>query len=91
MARTIEVEVRQTVEVQLDESKFTEQFMAEFRREFYDYATIEQHARHLATLYTFGMVSDFIEGYGDPADFGIKFREQDTDSEVMANTETVAT
>jgi len=76
MSKTFYATVNHEIHVDLDESKFTESFMEEFRRNFYDFQTIEDHAKHLAQLYTRGLVSsmsDFIEGYGNPNDMGIKF------------------
>lgn len=77
--RTITIEVTQTIDVTLDETKFTPEFMKEYRESFYDYTTIEQHAKHLAFLEASGMVSHgsaFIEGYGPMSDMGIKLVTQ---------------
>jgi len=77
------VNVTQVIEVEVDESKFTPEFMAEFRRHFYRFVSIEQHLEHLGQLYARGMApEDFIEGYGNPDDFGIKFEPVDTDVSV---------
>lgn len=70
--------VSQTVYVTVDEGAFNPEFMEEFRQNFYDFDTIDEHREHLASLYARGIVddfSDFIEGYGNPDEFGIKFRE----------------
>lgn len=70
MQRTVECSIR--VRVTVDETKFTEAFMAEFRRSFFPFDTIEEHIEHLGQLAARGeMRSDFIEGYGPPADMGI--------------------
>lgn len=69
-------EVQQFVRVTVDETKFTKEFLREFREEFYPLHSVEDHMRRLASLYAAGHCdecSEFIEGYGDPADFGIKF------------------
>ena len=69
-------DVIQMIKVVVDESKFTEEFMEEFQRNFYPFYTIEDHMKHLAQLYSRGIVdefSEFIEGYGNPKDFGIDF------------------
>jgi len=80
-----EVEVTQTVEVELDETKFTDEFMEEYRECFYNHVTIEDHAKHLAQLeargMTTGMPDEFIEGYGPVKDFGIVMEV--TDQEEM--------
>jgi len=71
------VDVEITVEVEVDESKFTEEFMEGFRQNFYPFTNIYQHVGHLAQLYARGIVNEFetfIEGYGPPGDFGIKFK-----------------
>lgn len=75
MIRT--VEVTQRIQVTINESKFTPEFMEEFRRDFYEFNTIEQHMEHLAQLYARGIATpynDFIEGYGLSDDFGIKLK-----------------
>lgn len=69
-----EVEVVISVKVNIDEEKFTSEFMKEFRENFYDFHTLEQHREHLAQLAVRGIVSTpcFIEGYGPSADMGIE-------------------
>lgn len=75
--RTFDVEVTQTVRVSLDENKFDEAFMQEFREGFFDYDTLEQHAQHIGRLFALGLIelgwsrTDFIEGYGHASDMGI--------------------
>ena len=69
------VEVVQTVEIQIDETKLDEKFMQEFRDSFYQFDTIEDHAEHLGQLACRGLISmysSFIEGYGPPAEMNIK-------------------
>lgn len=69
------VTVSQTVEVCLDEAKFTPEFMAEFRESFFPFYEIEDHAKHIAQLYARGIFGgfghEFIEGYGLAKDMGI--------------------
>src|SRR5271168_2990045 len=75
-AKSFRILVSQDVELSLDEGKFTPEFMTEFRESFFQFHTVEDHAEHLAQLYAREIVdnqTEFIEGYGDPADFGIKF------------------
>jgi hypothetical protein len=77
MRKTFRVE--QYVSVEVDEAKFTPEFMEEFRRSFYPFQTVTDHMEFLAWNYVvgnFGPLSSFIEGYGPPADFGIVFREE---------------
>jgi hypothetical protein len=73
-------EVVQVVRVEVDETKFTPQFMEEFRAIMYPFQTLDQHLEHLAQLHARGIVDDysFIEGYGPAADMGIKFHVADT-------------
>ena len=80
------VGVSQLVEVEIDEAKFTPEFMAEFRASFFDFHTIEQHIEHLAQLHARGIAenwSDFIEGYGDPKDFGISFSGTTQETQIV--------
>lgn len=73
--KTFTVEVTQVVTVELDETKFDEAFMQEFREGFYRFHTLDQHAEHIAQLEARGMIDDwkpFIEGYGPAEDMGIK-------------------
>lgn len=79
--KTYRVEITQTIEVTLDEAKFDEAFMAEFRESFFDFDTLEEHAEHIAQLYARGLWEDslgnrFIEGYGEAPDMGISARER---------------
>lgn len=68
------------VTVKVNKDKFTPEFMEEFRDSFYPFFTLKDHVNHLAQLYARGIVdefTDFIEGYGDPKDFGIEFIDGD--------------
>ena len=70
------IEVTQIINISLDESKFTKGFMEEFRENFYQFNTIEDHRKHLAQLFSRGLVdnmTDFIEGYGETKGMGISF------------------
>ena len=70
------IEVVHTIEVELDEEKFTEEFMAEFRSYITPLFTIDEHAEYLASRYASGDIDEwgFVEGYGEAKEFGIKFR-----------------
>jgi hypothetical protein len=87
MMKKFVVEVRQTVEVELDETKFDEAFMEEFRDSFYPFMTLADHAEHIAQLEARGLVElstpEFIEGYGQSDDMGITARVTGTDMEVL--------
>lgn len=81
------VVVTQTVEVTLDESKFTPDFMKEFYDQFYRYDEIDEHAGHIAQLaarevYSFNSPREFVEGYGPIGDFGISARVTSLETEV---------
>jgi hypothetical protein len=72
---TQDIEVTIPVKVTVDETKFTPEFLAEFRKYFYPFKTVDDHIRHLAFLEVTGRLRDlpcFIEGYGESEDFGIK-------------------
>ncbi len=80
------VGVSQLVEVQVDEAKFTPKFMEEFRQAFFPFQTIDDHILHLAQLHARGLADDFstfIEGYGDPKEFGILFRSSGTETQFV--------
>jgi len=87
MTYTQQVEVSQRIKVTVDESKFTTQFMEEFRESFHPFHTIDEHIKHLAQLYargiTGGYPSDFLEGYGPLKDMGIKFEGMGQDEEIV--------
>ena len=71
------INIDQNVVVTIDRAKFSEEFMREFRECFYPFDTIEEHLRHLATLYARGIAYNggFIEGYGEAEAMGIKLEE----------------
>lgn len=83
----VTVEVRQTVRVSVDESKFTPEFMREFQDMMHPIDSVAEHATWLGELYARGIVDDgpseFIEGYGRPADMGIKFEQVEVSSEIV--------
>ncbi len=72
------------VEVEIDDSKFDEAFMAEFRESFYPFYDIERHVEHIAQLEARGMLNDFTEGYGPIKDMGIKARTVTWEVEVQS-------
>lgn len=76
--------VTQTIKIDVDESKFNETFMEEFREFFYPFTTINEHIEHLGQLYARGMASNtsFIEGYGPAEEMGIKFLEDGVETEI---------
>lgn len=75
--RRFSIDVTQTVEVELDETKFTDEFMEEFRESFFQFWTLADHADHIAQLQARGIIDaervpGFIEGYGPSDEMGIK-------------------
>ncbi len=77
------VEVTQYIEVEVDEAKFDEEFLEDFRGYMYNFKDIDDHIKHLAQLYARGIANNhsFIEGYGEAKDMGIKFKE-DCDADI---------
>ena len=83
MKRIVNVTI--AVEVEVDEAKFTPQFMAEFRESFYHFNTIDRHIEHIGQLAAREILhDDFTEGYGPLAELGIKARIVDQDQEIVA-------
>lgn len=75
-----EVEVERLVTVEIDETKFTPEFMEEYREHFdSSFDEIEDHIEHLGWLFAAGRIDgsekEFIEGYGPANEMGIKFTE----------------
>lgn len=67
-----EVEVTFVVDVEVDQTKFTPEFLAEFRKSLYPFDFID-HVKHIAQLEAREMLSpDFTEGYGALKEMGIK-------------------
>jgi hypothetical protein len=88
MMATFTVEVRQIVTVDLDENKFDEAFMQEFRESFYNFDKLSEHAEHIAQMEARGLIDatfgdGFIEGYGPASEMGIKARVGDIETEVL--------
>ena len=70
--KTFRIPVEMEVLVTVDETKFDETFMREFRESFYQFETLEEHVEHLAQLEARSLLSEtFVEGYGDTAEMGI--------------------
>lgn len=86
--KSFKVIVTQTVTVKLDETKFDEDFMSEFRASFYPFYEIEDHAKHIAQLEARGVISlqfdksEFIEGYGPADKMGITASIDDNETEI---------
>jgi hypothetical protein len=81
--KTYTVEVHQTIKVTVDESKFDDAFMREFRESFFPFDTIDEHVEHLAQLEARGIADDFIEGYGPAKDMGISLVQVNWETELI--------
>lgn len=77
------VEVTFTVEVETDDAQFTPEWMADFRRYFYEFDDIEDHVCHIAQLAARDMADGFVEGYGVLSDIGIKAKIVDQTEDIV--------
>ena len=81
------VKVSYLIEVTIDETKFTDEFMEEFEKYMYP-ADLNDHITNLAALTIELDRTDlskeyFIEGYGDPKEMGITTQILDEDSHII--------
>ena len=81
------VVVTMYVPVTVDETKFDEAFLSEFRDQFYDFDGVDDHLRHLAQLSAREIIGygpdEFIEGYGVAKDMGISFGRTEMETEIQ--------
>lgn len=87
MTKTITV--TQEIEVTVDESRFTPEFMENYSKYFHECEAVEDHMKYIAESYARGIVMsnhDFLEGYGKLNEFGIKCKR---DSVEVAEPESV--
>lgn len=80
------VVVQSVVSVTVDETKFTPEFMEDFRKSMFHFTDIDDHIEHLAQLYARGIhdsFSTFIEGYGPPKEMGIECKITDVSEEIQ--------
>ena len=78
------IEVTSIVEVETDDAKFTEEWLAEWRGVFYPFRSVEDHAKHIAQLAARGIFDPkFTEGYGPPSDMGITARVVSVEEEII--------
>ena len=85
--KTITVEVTHEVEVTLDETQFTPEFLAHFASYMFDLDGVDGHAEHLAQMHVRGLAGwpdTFIEGYGPAEKMGIAFKVLDQRTEVVS-------
>lgn len=74
---TKNVEVIFNVDVTVDETKFTKEFLDNFSKFFQKLDNLQEHIEHIAVLGVNGQLSEFTEGYGTLADMGIKVKIND--------------
>lgn len=76
----MKVTVEQDLEITVDESRFTPEFLQGFKESFYPCETIEDHVEFIAESFAQGVVrsdADFLEGYGVLRDFGIRVKREE--------------
>ena len=79
------VVVTQYIDIEYDETKFTPEWMANFREYMYPFHEIDDHLKHLAQVHARGLADQFepfVEGYGKLADMGIKMDTTEQEEEV---------
>ena len=89
--KTFSVEVTVSVDVTLDETKFTPEFFEEFNDSITDWGDdLEEHAKHLAWVHATGVEdlayvsrAPFVEGYGPVDEMGIQAVTRDTETDVL--------
>ena len=60
MKRLVEISV--AIQVEIDESKFTEEFMQGFRQTVYNFHSLDEHIEHIAQLSARGLLSHEFTG-----------------------------
>ena len=66
------------MDVSIDTEKFpymTDEQNAEFRKSFYDFEDLEDHAKHLGWLGAVRQDNGFVEGYGPLDECGVSINE----------------
>ncbi|MCY7679969.1 hypothetical protein NST06_10225 [Bacillus sp. FSL P4-0322] len=67
--RTCDVERQDQYIIEFDENVLNDEWMQSFRETFYDFATLTEHAEHIAQFRARNG-SKFIDGYGIPLENG---------------------
>lgn len=77
--------VTQVISVELDESQFSPKFLAEYQEHIGDLPTVGDHAAHLAEMLATGLIegypTEFVEGYGQLSEKGVKLKREGTEIE----------
>lgn len=75
--RQFDISAHTQFRVEVDESKFTPTFFAEFSSYMWYLDSVEEAVEHLASLFARGLIhgdeNEFIEGFGPASEMGIKF------------------
>jgi hypothetical protein len=81
---TKKVEVTVLVDVTIDETKFDNEFMEEYRG-YMDESFLSQdnHIMNIASLKTLGLLMPFTEGYGVLTDMGISADIEASEAEIV--------
>jgi hypothetical protein len=80
-----QVIVTQIIEVEVDETKFTEAWMEEWRQSYYSFNTVERHIEHIAQLEARSLLNeDFTEGYGPLSEMGIQAKVLEQEQEIIS-------
>ena len=75
--KTFAVNVTQLITVEVDETKFTPEFMAEFNEHMFE-ANLRGHVEYIAGSMNAGIITSsisFLEGYGPLNEFGISVKK----------------
>jgi hypothetical protein len=77
------VEVTFSIDVEIDETKFTDKFLQNFSHYFHELDNVDEHIGNIAILHARDRLDEFTEGYGELSSMGIKAVTND----VCANVE----
>ncbi|UTU08054.1 hypothetical protein CcrC1_gp368 [Caulobacter phage C1] len=82
-----QIEVKTIVRVEVDETKFTPEFMEEYSKYFNFRDTVEEHQEYLGRIFAAGIIDgfqeEFVEGYGKLKDMGIRLSLLQETAEVL--------
>ena len=65
MKRHFKISVLKEMVVTIDDEKMDDQFINDFKKVFYNYDDIRDHAEHIALNHESGAFEYFMEGYGN--------------------------
>jgi len=70
--------------IEFDENEINEEWMTDFKKHFYNFDSLEEHAEHIAQFRSRFPDDSFIEGYGIPTVNGRRPVFADKDSVIKA-------